>query len=130
GRGLDAWTLAAIVLALVVIAAIWWAYFDRDDVRVERALEAAPPERQARLALVGYWYTHLLMIAGIVLVATGIRAIVERPTEPDARAAWFLAAGIALYLVGTVLFRAAFAIRPLLPRLAAALAFVALGAVG
>ena len=127
---LGGWTLAAIVLALVVIAATWWAYFDRDDARAEHALAGAPPASQARLALVGYWYTHLLLIAGVVLVATAIKGIVARPLAVDPRAAWLLAAGLALYLVGSVAFRRAFGIRPLAVRALAAVALLVVGLVG
>jgi low temperature requirement protein LtrA len=129
-RPLDAWTLAAIVIALVTIAAVWWAYFDRDDVLAERALDVAPAASQARLALVGYWYTHLFLIAGVVLVATAIKTIVAAPLDVDARSAWLLAAGLATYFVGSVLFRRSFRIRPLAPRLVGGAAMAVVGGVG
>jgi low temperature requirement protein LtrA len=127
---LDAWTIGAVVIALAVIAAIWWTYFARDDTEAEHALANAPLGKQARLALTGYWYTHLLMIAGIVLVATGIRGIARAPLGLAPMATWLLAAGISLYLLGSVSFRRAFAIRPLGTRLGAALAILLVGVVG
>jgi low temperature requirement protein LtrA len=128
--GFGAWTLGALVAALAVIAAMWWAYFDRDDARAEHALSAAPPEQQARKALLGYWYTHLLMIAGIVLVATGVRGEVAHPAEAAPRAGWLLAAGLAAFLLGSVAFRRSFGLRPLTTRLVAAPAMLLVGLAG
>jgi low temperature requirement protein LtrA len=129
-QALDAWTVAAVVLALAVIAALWWAYFARDARAAEHALAHAPAAQQARLALTGYWYTHLLMLAGVVLLATGIRGIAPGPRATAPVASTLLAVGIACYLVGAVAFRRAFAVRPLAPRLVAVLLMVAVALAG
>jgi len=124
---LDAWAIGAVVLALGVIAALWWTYFASDAREAERALAHAPPAQQARLALTGYWYTHLLMIAGVVLLATGIRGIAPDPRAVAPVASWLVAVGVACYLLGSVAFRRSFGLRPLAPRLVAALALLAVG---
>ena len=54
----------------------------------------------------GYSYLHLLMVAGIVLVALGIKKTLGHVSEPlETVPAVALLGGIALYLAGHVAFR-------------------------
>ena len=129
-RPLDARTLAAVVLALVFTAALWWSYFDRDDERAEGALLATAPEARPRIALFGYWYAHLAMIAGIVSVAAGVNQIVAQGGGPPGGAAWLLAGGLTVYLAGDVAFRRVMGIRPVLVRACGAAIALAFGATG
>jgi len=69
--------LSGVVLALVLVAALWWSYFDREDRRAADKLVAAEPEQRSRMGLLGYWYAHLALIAGVVLIAAGIRQLLE-----------------------------------------------------
>src|SRR5258708_18642560 len=129
-RALDARTLAAIVLSLVLIAALWWSYFDRDDERARHALVAASPQARSRMALLGYWYAHLAMIAGIVLIATGVKQVVAGLVLPIQDAAWLLAGAMAGYLVGDAWFRRVMGIRPVIVRAVGAAIVLTLGVVG
>jgi low temperature requirement protein LtrA len=129
-RALDARTLAAIVLSLVLIAALWWSYFDRDDERARGALVAASPQARSRMALLGYWYAHLAMIAGIVLIATGVKQVVASSVGPIQEAAWLLAGGMAVYLWGDAWFRRVMGIRPVIVRAVGAAIVLPLGVVG
>jgi len=126
----DAGTIAAIVFSLVLIATLWWSYFDRDDERAEHALELAAPETRSRLGLIGYWYTHLVMIAGIVMIATGVKQVIATDGGPIQRAVWLLAGGIAVYLVGDAVFRWVMGIRPVIVRTLGAAIVLPLGAIG
>jgi low temperature requirement protein LtrA len=67
---------------LVLVASLWWSYFDREDRRAADALVAAAPEERSRMGLFGYWYAHLALIAGIILIAAGIRQLLERGGKP------------------------------------------------
>jgi low temperature requirement protein LtrA len=67
--------IAASVLGLVVAGAMWWAYFDVTALITERALSAAEGERQIQLARAGYTFLHLPMVAGIVLMAFGLKKV-------------------------------------------------------
>ena len=69
--------LAGVVLSLVLVASLWWSYFDRQDRRVADELVAAAPEQRSRMGILGYWYAHLALISGIVLIAAGIRQLLE-----------------------------------------------------
>jgi low temperature requirement protein LtrA len=116
GRALDARTIGAIVLSLVLVAALWWSYFDRDDERAEQALAAASPEARSRIALFGYWYAHLAMISGIVLIATGLKQAVAHDVAPMYGGTWLLAGGMAVYFCGDALFRWVIGIGPVILR--------------
>jgi low temperature requirement protein LtrA len=103
---LDVGVLMAAALGLAVACALWWAYFDVVALVSERRFRAMPAELRVRIARDSYSYLHLPMIAGIVLVALGVKktlAHVDEPLKPEAAAALF--GGIALYYAGHVGFR-------------------------
>jgi low temperature requirement protein LtrA len=106
------------VLGLAVAAALWWLYFDGEDERAERALDAAPVERASWLALYGFGYAFLPLLGGIIVFAAGLKSAVVQDDEPlPASTAWFLAAGVAVYLVGLAWFRRLLGIGPIGARL-------------
>lgn len=82
------------------------------------------------MALLGYWYAHLAMIAGIVLIATGVKQVVASSVGPIQEAAWLLAGGMAVYLGGDVWFRRVMGIRPVIVRAVGAAIALPLGVVG
>jgi low temperature requirement protein LtrA len=125
---LDAGRLGQIVLSLALVAALWWSYFDREDRRAERLLVAAQPEQRTRMGILGYWYAHLALIAGIVVVAAGIRQLLEHGAARTV--VWLLAAGMCLFLLGDVAFRLAMGMRPVAVRVAGALLAVGVGLLG
>ena len=103
---LDAGIIAAAIFGLTVSCALWWAYFDVVAVVAERRFRRMEPELRVRIARDSYSYIHLPMIAGIVLVALGVKKTtqdVDEPLELVPTAALF--GGIALYYAGHVGFR-------------------------
>ena len=127
---LDARTVGAVVLSLALIATLWWSYFDRDDERAEHVMRTMGARARARVGVMGYWYSHLIMLAGIVLLAAALKEIVAEGAHAPTWAGWVLASGVACYLAGDVLFRRVLQIRPLVFRAAAALLALPIGAVG
>jgi low temperature requirement protein LtrA len=125
---LGAVRLGEIVLSLALVAALWWSYFDREDGRAERLLVAAGPEQRARMGILGYWYAHLALIAGIVVVAAGIRLALEHGTVRTV--VWLLAGGLCVFMLGDVAFRLAMGMRPVLVRVAGALLALGVGLIG
>ena len=106
GERLDAGVVTAALLAAAAIAAMWWAYFDVVAPVAERRMRAAPPEERVRIARDSYTFLHLPMVAGIVLLAAGIKAAIGDVGEPlDTIGAIELCGGPALYLVAHILFR-------------------------
>jgi low temperature requirement protein LtrA len=131
GLPVDAELVLAAGLGLVLVAAMWWTWFDGDDERGERALTAMAPERRPVAALVAFGYAFLPILGGIVLVAAGAEEALAHLGEAlDRAGAWFLAAGVAAFLAGEVGYRLALGIRPIRERAvtaAVALATVPLG---
>ncbi len=120
----------ALLIAVALVAALWWSYFDRDDQRAEHSMMQADNRRRTRIALFGYNGAHLFMIAGLIFVAAGLKAVIGAP-DPGVQEAGpmgaaghgvetLLPVGIALYLGFDTVFRAMLNLRPLTIRLAAA----------
>ncbi len=104
---LDAGEVLAAVLGVAVAAALWWVYFDVSALAAERRLARAAAGRERNeLARDTYSYLHLPMVAGIALLAVGLRltlAHVQRPLALVPVAS--LLGGAALYLLAHVAFR-------------------------
>jgi low temperature requirement protein LtrA len=104
GQLTDARVLVAVLLSLALISALWWVYFGLDGDRGLTAIDAAGA-RGTSLAIWGYSVSHLLHIAGLVLVAAALRVVVREPTHPlGLRMAVTMAGGAALFLLGELLF--------------------------
>jgi low temperature requirement protein LtrA len=95
------------ILGVALAAAMWWIYFDVVALISARRLGEAEVGRvQNELARDSYSYIHLAMVAGIVLVAFGMKvAIAHHGEHLDAVPAFALLGGTALYLLGLVAFR-------------------------
>ncbi len=98
--------IVAAVLGIAVSGALWWLYFDVVALVAERRLRAATGLERARLARDSYTHLHLLMIAGIVLLALGVKKTVAHTHDAlDLIPAVGLCGGAALYLFAHVAFR-------------------------
>ena len=106
GITLDLPVIAAALGGIAIAASLWWAYFDVVAIVAARKLSQADGIERNRLARDSYSYLHLLMIAGIVLVALGIKKSLAQVDEPlETVPAVALCGGAALYLAGHILFR-------------------------
>jgi low temperature requirement protein LtrA len=105
--GVDAGVVAAAVLGIVVAAALWWLYFDVVSLVAERRLATAAVGReQNELARDSYSYLHFPMVAGIVLLALGLKKTIADVDEPlKLVPAAALLGGTSLYLLAHVAFR-------------------------
>jgi len=96
----------AALLGVVLISCLWWAYFDVVALVAERKLRERQGRERARQARDSYSYLHFPMIAGIVLLAVGIKqTIAHVDGRLDEVAAVCLCGGFALYLLGHIGFR-------------------------
>jgi low temperature requirement protein LtrA len=96
----------AALFGIVAVAALWWAYFDVVAIVAERRLSEAPPGEQAPLARDAYSYLHFPLIAGIVLLALGLKETLAVTGESlETVPALALCGGPALYLLGQIAFR-------------------------
>ncbi len=103
---IDAGVVAAAALGLIVACALWWAYFDWVALEAESRFRRTRGDQRAVIARDSYSYLHLPMIAGIVLIALGVKKTIGDVGEPLKTApAVALFGGIALYYAGHVGFR-------------------------
>jgi low temperature requirement protein LtrA len=106
GASLGVGVVTAAILGVVVSAALWWSYFDVVAIVAERRFRRARGYAQIRIARDAYSYLHLPMIAGIVLLALGIKKTVGHYDEPlKTVPAVGLLGGVAIYYAGHVAFR-------------------------
>jgi low temperature requirement protein LtrA len=126
GMGVDfehvtATTVAVIVLALALPAALWWTYFT-DTSATEAALAAAEPGPRARLAL-RTGFAHIPLLLGVVVTAAGIHAAVAHPSDPSSwPAALALAGGVVVFLAGIAAIRQSLQSVPMRSRIVTAVA--------
>jgi low temperature requirement protein LtrA len=105
--GVSAGIVAAAVAGTAVAAALWWLYFDVVALVAQRRLtQAAPGREQNALARDSYSYLHFPMVAGIVLVALGMKKTLGDVDDPlKLVPATALLGGTAVYLLAHVAFR-------------------------
>ncbi len=97
----------AAVLGVALTAAMWWIYFDIVAiVSARRLAEAEPGKARNEMARDSYSYLHLIMVAGIVLAALGLKLTIGHFGDHlQAVPAFALLGGVAVYLLGLVGFR-------------------------
>ena len=106
GVVLDLQVVLAATFAIMLAAALWWLYFDVVAIVAESHLHEAKGLAQVSMARDSYSYIHLLMIAGIVLMALGAKKTIGAVDEPlKTVPAVALCGGMALYLIGHIAFR-------------------------
>jgi low temperature requirement protein LtrA len=106
-RGVDAGVVVAATLGVAVAAALWWLYFDVVALVAARRLARAPVGReQNEIARDSYSYLHFPMVAGIVLLALGLKKTLGDVGDPLGTVpAAAMLGGAAIYLLAHVAFR-------------------------
>jgi low temperature requirement protein LtrA len=107
GADVDAGVVAAATLGIAVAAALWWLYFDVVALVAERRLSrAAQGREQNNLARDSYSYLHFPMVAGVVLLALGLKKTLSGVDDPlEVVPATAALGGTAVYLLAHVAFR-------------------------
>jgi low temperature requirement protein LtrA len=103
-RMLSTAVVATVALGMLITAGMWWIYFDRFAAVAERRLREH--EEPVLAGSDAYSYLHLLIVAGIIVFAVGVRLAlhgVQAPLADGARLA--LCGGVALYLLGHTAFQ-------------------------
>ena len=128
GHHVDAGVVAAAVLGIAVAGALWWLYFDIVALVAERRLNnAAVGREQNDIARDSFSYLHFPMVAGIVLLALGMKKTLGHVDEPlETVPAAAMLGGTAVYLLAHVAFRWRNVHRFSTQRLAAAILLCAL----
>ena len=99
--------IAVAALGVTLAAMMWWAYFDVVALVATRRLAGIRDRKELNeAARDGYSFLHLPMVAGIVLVALGMKKTIGDFDEPlKLETATALIGGFCLYLLGHVAFR-------------------------
>jgi len=103
----DVTVVVVATLGIAIAAGLWWVYFDVTVWVAERRLSRLPAGReQNEVARDAYSYLHLALVAGIVLLALGMKKTLEHPGDPlKVVPAVALVGGVAAYLLAIVAFR-------------------------
>jgi low temperature requirement protein LtrA len=107
GTDVGAGVVAAATLGIAVAAALWWLYFDVVALVAERRLSrAAVGREQNDLARDSYSYLHFPMVAGVVLLALGLKKTIGDVDDAlEVVPATAALGGTAVYLLAHVAFR-------------------------
>lgn len=131
GERLTIGLVIAAVLALVVLAALWWSYFGGADELAVQRLSAADVVTRGRLSLAAFGRAYYVMLAGVIVLSAGIRRAIAEPWHPGhPLPALAVGGGVAVYLAGDVALRRALRLGPVLPRCAGLVLAVASIAAG
>jgi low temperature requirement protein LtrA len=101
-------SVAVGVAGFVIAAALWWTYFDTTAAGSAATLQRRDDETQNGAAADErhdmFVYGHLPLALGIVMAGVGIEDLVLHPAAAlPSPGSWTLAAGLALFLVGSAL---------------------------
>jgi low temperature requirement protein LtrA len=106
-HAVGAGVVTAAVVGTLVVAGLWWLYFDVIALVAARRLAHATAGRERNtIARDSFSYLHFPMVAGIVLVALGLKkTLADVGSHLHVVPASALLGGTALYLLAQVAFR-------------------------
>jgi low temperature requirement protein LtrA len=104
GRTITTELVATVAAGVLIVVGLWWTYFDRFAAVAQERLRTHDDPVLA--AADGYSYLHLVIVAGIIVFAVGMRLATHGAGQPLSDAARLaLCGGAALYLAGHAGFR-------------------------
>jgi low temperature requirement protein LtrA len=112
--GISLPVIVGAMLGLAVSASLWWLYFDGPQQDGEHALEHREGDDRTRLARDAYTYLHFPLIAGVVVLALGLKKVLEYTADSEHHQltdalhgvpAYALSGGAGLFVLGLVAFR-------------------------
>ncbi len=102
----DTMTVVAFVTAFAGSVTMWWIYFSATSESSAHII--AHSDDPGRLARSAYTYSHLPIVAGVIVNAVADEFVLAHPTgHADAKTTIAVLGGFALYLLGTILFKRA-----------------------
>jgi low temperature requirement protein LtrA len=105
--------IVAATLGLSVSASLWWVYFDTSALLGEHSLSRARGEHRVAMARTAFTYLHLPMMGGIVLLALGLKKVLEYVGDTEHHTLsdplkgvvlWAMYGGVVIYLLAMVAF--------------------------
>jgi low temperature requirement protein LtrA len=112
----NAVSFSAFLTTFVASVAMWLVYFNVGQSAAHHKIAAT--DDPGRIARIAYTYVHILLVAGIIVVAVSDELVLAHPLgHSDAATIWTSIGGTALYLIGNLLFKFYVAGRPPLSHL-------------
>ncbi|UGY09389.1 low temperature requirement protein A [Phyllobacterium pellucidum] len=97
-------SLAAFLTTFVASVAMYLIYFNLGQSAAHHKI--AETDDPGRIARIAYTYVHVLLVAGIIVVAVSDELVLDHPLgHAEAAMIWTSVGGTALYLVGNLLFK-------------------------
>ena len=93
---------------------MWWAYFDITALQGEHALAQEPEATRPRLARDAYSFLHFPMLLGVVMLALGLKKVLEYVGDTEQHqlsdplngiGLYALYGGVVIYLLGHLAFK-------------------------
>lgn len=104
-------SFAAFLTTFVASVAMWLVYFNVGQSAGHHKIAAT--DDPGRVARIVYTYIHVLLVAGIIVVAVSDELILAHPSgHAEAAVIWTSIGGTALYLIGNLLFKFCIVGRP------------------
>jgi low temperature requirement protein LtrA len=100
--------LLAASLGVAASICLWWLYFDVMSVAAEQRFHEAVGAERVRMAVEAYTYGHFPIVAGIIVAAIGVEGVLAHADDSKGLGAFYalpLYGGVALYLLGEILFK-------------------------
>lgn len=92
-------------VGVAVSVGLWWSYFDAVALAAEHELSRNRGAARVQLAIEGYTYLHLPVVAGVLITALGVEGALAHVEDGKGLGSFSAAAlhgGLALYLLGLV----------------------------
>jgi low temperature requirement protein LtrA len=127
--------VAGSAAGLLLSAALWWAYFDITALQGEHALAEEPEPTRPRLARDAYSFLHFPMVVGVVVLALGLKKVLEYVGDTEHHqladpltgiGLYALYGGVVIYLLGHLAFKWRIAHSVTVDRLVAAIGLLVL----
>ena len=97
-------SFSAFLTTFVASVAMWLVYFNIGQSAAHHRIAAT--DDPGRIARIAYTYVHVLLVAGIIVVAVSDELILAHPLgHAEAAVLWTSIGGTVLYLVGNLLFK-------------------------
>ncbi|MEP7454546.1 low temperature requirement protein A [Phyllobacterium sp. SB3] len=104
-------SFSAFLTTFVASVAMWLIYFNVGQSAAHHKIAAT--DDPGRIARIAYTYIHVLLVAGIIVVAVSDELILAHPSgHTELTAIWTSIGGTALYLIANLLFKFYVAGRP------------------